>query len=147
MSLMLSFYLVLLPWIIFIIDSALKCTDFSIAEILKAADILSIVLHGCISIGIGIAFMWSNVKHKYRGLNKPLSERTHRHIYVYVPAYSNVYKILQVMAGLIIILALLLIIISLLLALWSSIILFNVDTLKGFEELAPKYSYQYSWCR
>ena len=133
-SLILSFYLVLLPQFISIISLATKCTTFSMIKIIKAVDILPIVLHGCISIGIGMAFMWSTLRH------------VHQHENQY-NKYKNIYKTLQRMAWLIHILAFFIIVISLLLALWSSITLFNVDTLKGFEALAPKYSYQYSWCR
>ena len=140
-SLLLSFYFVLLPWIIFIIGSTTKCIAFSMTEVVKVVDILPIALHGCISIGIGIVFMWSNLKYSYH------SNLTLRGSPAYAPAYAYSHKVLNVIAGTILILAFFIIVICLLLALWSGLMLFNVDILEGFEEVDSKYTYQYSWCK
>ena len=142
-SLLLSFYLVLSTWIIAIIDSVIKCAEFSIAEILKAADILPIVLHGCISIGIGIAFIWATLKHKYHNEFIIGSEYSYAH----APVYACAYKVLNGMIWAILFMTFFLIAISLLLALWSSIMFFNVDILKGLDESVSNSTYQYSWCK
>ena len=78
----LSFHLVLLPWITCLMSLITQCTSSSTAQILNVANILPIILHGCISAGIGIAFIWSN--HIYPNHNK----------YVYIGLNSMGYLIL-----------------------------------------------------
>ena len=75
LSLALSFHLVLLPWTKCLISLITQCTASSTAQIVNVANILPILLHGFISAGIGIAFLWSNdiypnhSKYVYIGLN------------------------------------------------------------------------------
>ena len=106
LSLALSFYLVLLPRIKCIVNIITQCTPSSIAQIVNVANILPIVLHGFISMGIGIAFLWTSYIYYYRTNSKYAFTR------------------LNWMACLIFFPALVIIVIYLGLILWSGLLLF-----------------------